>query len=117
MRNKTVRSGIRSISYGIMCLIAATFFHTELATILPLGLEGEARLTFFGFFMAGALGGFGVLVAAMGLLQSGAGQPRVRLVPSFLLLVSLVALFFFLTYNSVTTPPPPRLEPGESIDI
>lgn len=117
MRKGTVRSGIRAISAGIVCLVAATFYHAELAALLSLGLEGEARLTFFGFFLAGMLGGFGVLIAAMGLLQSGNGNSRVRLLPSLALLFSLVLLFFVLTYTSFTAPPPPRLPPGESINI
>ena len=117
MRKRTVRTGIKAISAGILSLIAATFFHAELADLLLLGMEGEARITFLGFFLAGVLGGFGVLVSALGLLQSGAGQPRVRLVPSILFLFSLVVLFFALTYTSITTPRPPALQPGESITI
>lgn len=117
MRKRTVRSGIRAICAGIISLIAATFYHAELAGLLSLGVEGEARLTFIGFFLAGVLGGFGVLVAALGLLQSGSSQPRVRLFPSLVFLFSLVALFFVLTYTSITTPPSPRLEQGESITI
>lgn len=117
MRKKTVRSGIRAISAGIVALMAATFLHDHLATLFRLGMEGGARLTFFGFFLSGALGGFGVLVAALGLLQSGAAQPKVRLAPSIMFLFSLVLLFFLLTYTYVTTPHAPRLQPGESISI
>lgn len=117
MRKTTVRSGIRAIAAAILSLTAATFYHEELATLLSLGLEGEARLTFFGFFLAGMLGGFGVLVAALGLLQSGNGNARVRLLPSLLVLFSMVVFFFVLTYTSVTTPPEPRLDSGESITI
>lgn len=117
MRKTTVRRGIRAICAGIVALIAATFFHSELAAFLMLGMEGEARLTFLGFFLAGMLGGFGALVAAFGLLQSGAGQPGARLFPAIALLFSLVVLFFVLAYTSLTSPPPPHLEPGESINI
>jgi len=117
MRKRTVRTGIKAISAAILSLMAATFFHADLAELLRLGMEGEGRLTFLGFFFAGALGGFGVLVAALGLLQSGAGQPRVRLLPSLVFLFSLIVLFFVLTYTSITTPRSPALEPGESINI
>ncbi|QWV92224.1 hypothetical protein KP004_13475 [Geomonas oryzisoli] len=117
MRKTTVRRGIRAICAGIIALIVATFFHSELSTLLMLGIEGEARLTFLGFFLSGMLGGFGVLMAALGLLQSGVGQPRVRLFPSLVLLFSLVVLFFVFTYTWITTPPPPALPPGESINI
>ncbi|MBU5614826.1 hypothetical protein [Geomonas azotofigens] len=117
MRKSTVRRGIRSICAGIIALIVATFFHGEISTLLMLGLAGEARLTFLGFFLAGMLGGFGVLVAAFGLLQNGQGEPPVRLFPTILLLFSLVVLFFVLTYTWITSPPAPVLAPGESINI
>lgn len=117
MRKKTVRSGIRAICASIISLMVATFFHDGLAEFFLLGLDGEARLVFFGFFLAGVLGGFGVLVAAIGLLQSEAPHPRARLMPGILLLFFLVFLFFVLAYTSFTTPAPPRLEPGESINI
>jgi len=117
MRKKTVRNGIRFIAAGFICLMAATFLHAELARLLFLGIEGEATLTFLGFFLSGVLGGCGVLVAAFGLLQSGANQPRVRLAPTLMLLFFLIVLFFVFAYTTITTPHPPMLEPGESINI
>lgn len=117
MRKTTVRRGIRAMCLGVIALIAATFFHGDLAAILRLGMEGEARLTFLGFFLAGMLGGFGALVTVLGFVQSGAGQPRVRILPTVVLLFSLVVFFFVLTYTWITSPPPPVLEPGESINI
>ncbi|WP_224981495.1 hypothetical protein [Geomonas agri] len=117
MRKTTVRRGIRSICAGIVSLIVATFFHGEISSLLMLGFAGEARLTFLGFFLAGMLGGFGVLVAALGLLQNGQGEPRVRLFPTLLVLFALVVLFFVLTYTWITSPPVPVLAPGESISI
>ncbi|BCG48061.1 hypothetical protein GEOBRER4_n2929 [Citrifermentans bremense] len=117
MRKRTVRSGIRAISAAIISLMVATFFHGSLAEFFLLGLDGEARLVFFGFFLAGVLGGFGVLVAAIGLLQSETPHPKARLSSSILLLFSLIFLFLVLTYTSFTNPPPSRLAPGESINI
>ncbi|WP_136514118.1 hypothetical protein [Geomonas edaphica] len=117
MRKTTVRRGIKAINAGLIALIAATFFHSEISALLMLGIAGEARLTFFGFFMAGMLGGFGVLVAALGLVQGSAAESRTRLLPSFMLLFSLVVLFFVLTYTWITTPAPPPLQRGESITI
>ncbi|HBA86491.1 MAG TPA: hypothetical protein DCZ75_00480 [Geobacter sp.] len=117
MRKTTVRSGIRFISAGIIALMAATFFHAEIATLLFLGTGGEARLTFLGFFLSGILGGYGVLLTAFGFLRSGAGHPPVRVVPSMIFLFSLIVLFFVLAYTSITTPRAPTLRPGESISI
>jgi hypothetical protein len=117
MRKSTVRRGIRSICVGVVALIVATFFHSDLAIIFRLGLEGEGRLTFVGFFLAGMFGGFGVLLAALGLLQSGTGESRLRLLPSIVLLFCLIGLFFVLTYTWITSPQSLPLAPGDSINI
>ena len=117
MRKSTVRSGLRFMGFGIACVIVATFFQEQVSRLLFLGLAGEASLTFLGFFLGGMCGGFGVLIAAAGLLQSAAPGSRVRLAPTVLMLISLIVLFFVLAYHSLTTPSVPRLQPGESISI
>lgn len=117
MRKKTVRSGFRFMAAGIVCVMAATFFHADLSRLLFLGMDGESRLTFLGFFVGGMCGGCGVLVAAAGLLQTGSEDARIRLFPTILLLISLVFLFFFLVFNSFSVPNPTPLQKGESISI
>ena len=117
MRKKTVRSGLRLIAAGMLCLMAVTFFSSELAGLLFLGIDGGARLTLLGFLAGGACGGCGVLVAAAGLLQSDSKEARVRLLPTVMLLFSLVTIFFILTYNSIQAPPTKSLPPGESVNI
>jgi hypothetical protein len=102
----------------MIVVMLATFFPGQVASLLFLGMADEVRLTFLGFFIGGACGGWGVLVAAVGLLQSGTpGEARIRLMPTIMLLFSLIILFFVLTYNFVTTTHPPQLEPGESVTI
>lgn len=117
MRKSTVRRGIRSICSGVAALIVATFFHGQLAGLLRLGAVGEGRLTFAGFFLAGVFGGFGVLLAALGLLQRDMGEQRTRLLPAIVLLFCLIGLFFVLTYTWITSPQPLPLAPGDSINI
>ena len=117
MRKKTVRSGLRFIAAGIMCVMVATFFHSELSRLFFLDMFNEARLTSLGFFAGGLSGAWGVLVAAAGLLQSGSEEPRVRLAPTVMLLISLIVLFFVLAYNSISIPTAPSLQRGESVDI
>jgi len=117
MRNKTIRSGLRFIAAGIVCVMVATFFHAEVSRLLFLDMADEARLTFLGFFLGGICGGCGVLVAAVGLLQSGSQEARVRLAPTVLLLISLIALFFVLAYNSMSVPQANPLQQGESVNI
>jgi len=118
MRKRTVRSGLRYMTFGIICVMVVTFFSGQLANVLLLGFFWEARLTLFGFFLGGAFGGLGVVITAAGLLLSGGpGDARLRLAPSVLALLGVVFLFVFLFYNSLSTPPVPQLPPGESIRI
>ncbi len=118
MRKTTVRRGLRCITLGMLCVLTVTFFHDELSRVFFLGFGGEAHVTFLGFFLGGIFGGCGVLVAAAGMLLPGrAGEARVRLAPSILLLFGVIFLFFFLVYNSFSVPRTPQLPPGESITI
>jgi hypothetical protein len=118
MRKKTVRTGLKFMLAGVACVTIATFFPGEAASLLFLGIGGDVRITFLGFFLGGACGGCGVLVSAAGLLQAGGDERDVRLAPTVLLMLSLVVLFFVLAYNSFTAPPEsPTLPRGESINI
>jgi hypothetical protein len=118
MRKKTVRSGVRFITFGILCLMVVTFFHAQLSTIFFLGYGGDAHVTLLGFFLGWLFGGLGVVIAAAGLLLQGRGdESRLRLAPSVLVLLTVVFLFFFLVYNSFTQPPSPQLQRGQSITI
>ena len=117
MRKKTVRTGLKFMLAGMLCVIIATFFPVELARLLFLGIGGEVRVTFLGFFLGGMCGGCGVLVSAAGLLQGGGGENGVRLVPTVMLLFSLVILFFVLAYSALSTPQSRPLPRGESVDI
>ena len=103
---------------GILCLMAASFFHAELALLFFFGPGGEAQVTLLGFFLGGICGGFGVLLAAVGLVQQGGtNDAAVRLAPVVWLLICLVAIFFYSAFTSATTPKPQRLPAGESITI
>ena len=118
MRKKTVRTGLKFMAAGIICVTVATFFPAEAANLFLLGIGGEVRITFLGFFLGGVCGGCGVLVAAAGLLQSGGDERGVRLAPTIILLLSMVVVFFVLAYSSFTaTPESPALPRGESINI
>jgi hypothetical protein len=88
MRKKTVRSGLRLITAGMLCLLAGTFFPVDLAGLLLLGFGGEAI-----------------------------DESRLRLTPSIMLLISVIVLFFFLAFGSFTPHQTPQLPSGESITI
>ena len=64
MRKKTVRTGLKFLLAGVACVIIATFFPGEAASLLLLGIGGDVRVTFVGFFLGGLCGGCGVLVSA-----------------------------------------------------
>lgn len=118
MRSQMVRSGLRFISSGIICVIVATFFSGQVSRWLFLGMADDIRISFLGLLLGGMCGAWGVIMTATGLLQSGAQERRVSLVPTVLLLFSLITLFFVLAYTSFTSPAgPPQLQPGESINI
>jgi hypothetical protein len=118
MRKRTVRTGLKFMLAGIVCVIVATFFPVEAASLLLLGIGGDIRVTFLGFFLGGVCGGCGVLVSAVGLLQSGVDEKGVRLAPTVLALLSVVILFFVLAYSAFTRiPETPALPRGESINI
>ena len=117
MRRRTVRSGMRFMAAGVICVILATFFQGQLSRLLFMGMADQARLTFFGFLVGWILSGWGALVAVAGFVQSGQGKETERLAPAFLLLVSLIILFFVLAYNAMTSPPSPQLRQGETVDI
>ena len=118
MRKKTVRTGLRFITVGILCLMGSTFFNAQLSRIFFLGFGGEAHVTLLGFFLGWLFGGLGVLITAVGLLMQGVvEEARMRLAPTILVLLSVVFLFCFLVYNSFTMPQSPQLQRGESITI
>lgn len=117
MRKSTVRYGLKLILAGILSVTVATFFHAEVASLLLLGPGGEAEITLLGFFLGGLTGGCGVLISVGGFLQSGAGDPPVRLGRLFLYILLSVLFFFFLAYRSFTTPTSAPVRPGESIVI
>jgi hypothetical protein len=117
MRKRTIRSGLRFMIAGIACVILATFFHAQISNLLFAGMADEGKLTFLGFFLGWMLSGYGALWTVAGFVQSGANSERVRLAPTFLLLVSLVVLFFVLAYDSMSSPRVPPLQPGETINI
>jgi uncharacterized membrane protein YcaP (DUF421 family) len=108
---------MRFMISGVICVTLVTFFHLEISRFLFMGLADEARVTYLGFILGWVLGGWGALVAVAGFVQSGSANDRVSLAPTFLLLTSVVVLFFVLAYNAMTSPSAPKLRPGETIDI
>jgi glucan phosphoethanolaminetransferase (alkaline phosphatase superfamily) len=121
MRKRTIRNGMRLVLVALIIIIVASFYHTTVADILGLTLDAEMRLYRLGIFWSAAVGGYGVVLAAFGMVFSGNKRDSgVRILPVFLLIAAFVFLFFYLLATSFTAPansPRERLRPGETITI
>lgn len=105
------------LTAGVGLLILATFFHENVAALLFLSPPVEARFIYLGLFWGGATGCAGIVVAAIGMLRSEKHREQVYIMPSLIVLVAVIFLFFFLLFSSFETPARPKLHPGETIVI
>lgn len=121
MRKRSIRNGMRLVLAALAVIIIASFYHDSVAGIMSLSFESETRLYRLGIFCAAAMGAYGVVQAAFGLVLPGVrGDSGVRVMPTFLMIVALVLLFFYLlaaSFDAPRTPRHDRLRPGETITI
>jgi len=121
MRKRTIRNGMRLVLAALIIIIVASFYHAPVADILGLSVDAEMRLYRLGIFWAAAVGGYGVVLSAFGMVLSGnKSDSGVRIMPVFLMIALLVFIFFYLlasSFSSPTNPPYERLRPGETITI
>ena len=117
MRRQTVTYGIRLVSGGIAAVILATFFHEQLAALLLLSSGGELQFIFLGLLFGGILGFSGILVAVAGFLLASGRGPQPRILPSLVLLIVLVVLFFILIFLPFGASRQPPLRPGDTVII
>lgn len=121
MRKRTVRNGMRLVLAALVLIIVASFYHGELSEMFSLSLASESRIYRLGIFWAAAIGGYGVVQAAFGLVlpQEKRDEP-IRILPVFLMIAGLISLFFYLLAVSIDAPRDmehKRLRPGETITI
>lgn len=121
MRKKTVRNGMRLVLAALILIILASFYLGGISEVLSLTFDAEMRFYRFGIFWAAAMGGYGVVLSAFGLvLPPKRSDQDVRLMPSIFLIIGVVSLFFYLLAASINAPTEPsrdRLRPGETITI
>ena len=121
MRKRAIRSGMRLVLAALVLIIISSFYHESVAEFLSLSVDAEMRFYRLGIFWAAALGGYGVVLAAFGLVLPGNQRDSgVRVMPSFLMIVAVVSLFFYLlaaSFETPANPPSERLRPGETITI
>lgn len=118
MRAATVRAGLKMLIAAISLLIMASFYHDAMSRLFALSATASGQFVYLSLFWAGMLGGGGIVVVIIGLLRVSVAGQRVRLAPTLLILLAMVALFFMLLYRSFTAPADsPMLRPGETIVI
>jgi hypothetical protein len=121
MRKRTVRNGMRLVMVALTIIILASFYHGNLSDMFSLSSAAENRIYSFGIFSAAAIGGYGVVLVAFGfVLSSQRRDVSVRILPTFMIIFGLIALFFYLltaTINSPVKHEQKRLRPGETVTI
>ena len=121
MRKRTIRNGMRLVLAALVVIIIASFYHESVADALSLSFDAEVRFYRLGIFWAAAMGGYGVVLTAFGLVLPGTQRDSgVRVMPAFLMIVAVVSLFFYLLFTSFDEPSTPRherLRPGETLTI
>lgn len=121
MRKRTVRNGLRLVMASLALIILASFYHASLSEMLSLSMAAENRVYNLGIFWATAIGSYGVVLVAFGfILSSQKRDESVRILPTFITVIALIALFFYLLTNSINNPvkeEQKRLRPGETMTI
>lgn len=121
MRKRTVRNGMRLVLVALILIVIASFYHGPVSDFLSLSDDAEMHFYQFGIFIAAAIGSYGVVLAVFGLLLSATeSDAGIRILPTFLLILGVVYLFFNLLVVSINAPSDPfreRMNPGETITI
>ncbi len=121
MRKRTVKKGLRLIFASLLLILIVSFFHDTIAGLLSLSYRAEINFYRVGIFWGAAMGGYGVVTAVLGfILSANKNDSGVTILPTFLLIVAVISLFFYLLSESFNAPedsPHERLRPGETITI
>jgi hypothetical protein len=112
---------MRLVLAALILIVIASFYHGWVSDVLSLSYAAEMRFYRYGIFWAAAMGGYGVVMSAFGLvLPARQSDSGVRVIPSLFLIIGVVSLFFYLLAASFDAPHEPsreRLRPGETITI
>ncbi|MDA8429283.1 MAG: hypothetical protein M0T70_08515 [Geobacteraceae bacterium] len=112
---------MRMVLSALIIIVISSFYHGVVGAFLSLSYDAEMRLYQFAIFLAACMGSYGVVLSAFGLiLPAMQNDLRIRVMPLLILIVALVALFFYLlaaTFDVPTEPIRDRLRPGETITI
>jgi len=119
MRKHTVRRGLRLVLVSLILIIAASYYHAGIADLFAFSVSAEERFYSLGIFMAAAAGGYGAVLTVFGLVLPGRiNDAGVRLLPVFMLILTMFMIFIWLMISSLSDTPKQRhLRPNETITI
>ncbi|NVN97848.1 MAG: hypothetical protein HXX17_00880 [Geobacteraceae bacterium] len=118
MRRKTVRTGLRFMISAVLLLLLGTFYSQQVNTMFSLPADGAFEFVKLAFLWSLIFGVSGVIIFVIGLIRRAAIADRINLLPSFILLILLIAVFFTLFYRTPALPQIDRpLKPGETLII
>ncbi len=118
MRRRTVRNGLRLLAGAVFLFILGAFYGREIGGLFIFSSGGAVEFVQLAFFWGGILGGTGAVMICAGLMQARTASDRSKILPSFLLVMIMVGLFFILFARALFSPPPQHpLRPGETLVI
>ena len=121
MRKRTIRTGMRLILAALLIIILVSFYHDSVSDIFSFSYASETRFYEIGIFLAAAMGGYGVVSSAIGLvLPAQYKDSGIRITPLLLMIFCGISLFFYLlviSFDTATEPVRERLRPGVTITI
>lgn len=99
-------------------LLLGTFYSQQINALFALPLDGELEFVKLAFLWSAILGAAGVFIAVLGLIQRASAADSFSLVPAFLLVIFLLAVFCTLFYRALSVPPAEKpIRPGETLLI
>lgn len=119
VRKRSVRNGLQMVLAALVLIIVASFFNNPVAELFSLGMQGGSRIYNLGIFWAGAIGGYGVVLVGLGLVQREHHQDAaIRLLPVVVLIAVAVMLFMYLmTHAFFSSSPVVPTHPQERLTI
>jgi nitrate/nitrite transporter NarK len=112
---------MRLVLVALILIVLASFYHVQLADLFYMSPDAESRIYRLGIFWAAAIGGYGVVLTALGCaLSPSKNDGHIRLLPIFIGSAVMMFLFFYLLSATIEAPPGEqqrRLRPGETITI
>jgi glucan phosphoethanolaminetransferase (alkaline phosphatase superfamily) len=103
---------------AVVLLLLGTFYAQQINALFEIGSDGASEFVRLAFFWSAVLGSAAIIMISAGLLRRSQAGEKIRLAPSVILLLGLIALFFIIFYRTLAMPPVQKpLRPGEILII